>query len=72
MERILLRPAEAAEMLGIGRSTVYELIAVGDLPVVRIGQSVRISAEVLREWAQARPRGQPARDFLNRGKSGQS
>ena len=32
MDRLLLRPAEAAETIGIGRSKVYELLASGDLP----------------------------------------
>ena len=31
MDRLLLRPAEAAETIGIGRSKVYELLASGDL-----------------------------------------
>ena len=39
MDRLLLRPAEAAEAIGIGRSKVYELLASGDLPSIRIGGS---------------------------------
>ena len=35
MDRLLLRPAEAAEAIGIGRSKVYELLASGDLPSIR-------------------------------------
>jgi excisionase family DNA binding protein len=46
-QRILLKPAEAGELLGIGRSTVYHLIDQGDLPVVRIGRSVRIPVKAL-------------------------
>ncbi len=37
MDRLLLRPAEAAEAIGIGRSKVYELLASGDLPSIRSG-----------------------------------
>ena len=37
MDRLLLRPAEAAEAIGIGRSKVYELLASGDLPSIRVG-----------------------------------
>lgn len=51
-EPILLRMAEAAALLGIGRSTVYELAATGDIPVVRIGRAVRIPAHALRAWAE--------------------
>ncbi len=41
---LLLKIPEAAELLAIGRSTVYELIAVGDLETVHIGRSVRVTA----------------------------
>jgi excisionase family DNA binding protein len=50
MEKLLLRPVEAAEAIGIGRSKVYELIARGDLPSVRIGASVRVPVDALRAW----------------------
>ena len=51
-ERILLRMSEAAHVLGLGKSTVYEMAAAGELPMVRIGRSVRIPAHALREWAE--------------------
>jgi excisionase family DNA binding protein len=54
MEKLLLRPLEAAEAIGIGRSKVYELLASGDLPSVRVGSSVRIPVEQLREWINRR------------------
>lgn len=41
-EPMLLRPSEVARMLGIGRSKVYEMIRNGELPVVRIGTTLRI------------------------------
>src|SRR5947207_472560 len=50
VEKLLLRPAEAAEAIGVGRSKAYELIASGELPSVRIGGSVRVPVEKLREW----------------------
>jgi excisionase family DNA binding protein len=50
MERLLLRPLEAAEMIGVGRSKVYELLASGDLPSIRIGGSVRVPLDALRAW----------------------
>ena len=50
-DKLLLRPAEAAEALGISRSKVYELLASGTLPSVRIGGgSVRVPVEALRKW----------------------
>lgn len=56
MERLLLRPAEAAELLGLGRSTVYELLSAGSLPAIRVGSSVRIPAAALRQWVEQRLR----------------
>ena len=53
MERLLLRPTEAAEMLGFGKSKTYELIADGTIPSVTIGKCRRIPVEALREWVRA-------------------
>lgn len=47
MTKLLLTPAEAAEILAVGRSTVYELIATGDLESVRIGRSRRVPRAAL-------------------------
>jgi len=40
----------AAEAIGISRSKIYELLASGELPSVRIGASVRVPVEALRAW----------------------
>jgi excisionase family DNA binding protein len=50
MDKLLLRPVEAAEAIGVGRSKVYELLASGELPSVRIGSSVRVPVDALRAW----------------------
>jgi len=50
--RLLLRVEEAAEVLAIGRSKVYELVRTGELPCVRIGRLVRISADDLRRLVE--------------------
>jgi excisionase family DNA binding protein len=50
MDKLLLRPLEVAELLGIGRSKTYELIGAGLIPSVRIGTSVRVPVESLRAW----------------------
>jgi excisionase family DNA binding protein len=52
MDRLLLRPIEAAEAIGVGRSKMYELLASGELPSVRIGSSIRVPVDQLREWIQ--------------------
>lgn len=43
----LLTVKEVAGRLSIGRTTVYELIARGDLPAIRIGRARRIPASAL-------------------------
>ena len=50
MERLAYRVNEAAEMMGVSRSKMYELIAAGSIPVLRIGTSIRVPNEALREW----------------------
>jgi excisionase family DNA binding protein len=49
-DRMLLRAPEVAEVLGLSRSRVYELLSSGDLPVVRIGSCVRVPVDALRRW----------------------
>lgn len=46
-ERLLLRPEEAAEVLGIGRSKLYVLLAEGEIESVHIGTCRRIPLEAL-------------------------
>jgi excisionase family DNA binding protein len=50
VERALITPAEAAEMLGISRATFYRVLRRGDFPVVLIGRSPRIPVNALRLW----------------------
>ena len=57
-DRLLLRPLEVAHTLGIGRSKAYELIGSGTLPSIRIGGSVRVPADALREWVRQQVDGQ--------------
>jgi excisionase family DNA binding protein len=51
-DRLLLRMTEAAERLGVGRSTVYELVARGELEVVHIGRAARVPAEALDDFVR--------------------
>jgi len=41
-ESLLLRVGEVAQLLNLGRTRTFELIASGELPVVRIGRAVRV------------------------------
>ncbi len=47
MEKLLLTPHEAAEVLGIGRSKLYQLMRAGTVTSVRIGSCRRIPAAAL-------------------------
>lgn len=41
-DRLLLRVEEAAELVGLGRSKVYELVQSGELESVTVGRARRI------------------------------
>ena len=52
----ILRPREAAAALGIGRTTLYKIIAAGELRLVRLGpRMVGIRSDDLQAWIAARP-----------------
>ena len=64
--RLLLTPEEAAEVLRVGRTTVYALMRCGDLRAVHIGRSCRISQAQVERYVrrlEAPPsRSQPSPD----------
>jgi excisionase family DNA binding protein len=47
---MLLRTTEVGRLLGLGRSTIFELLAAGELPTVRIGRAVRVPRQALEDW----------------------
>lgn len=57
MDRLLLKPNEVVEVLGIGRSLVYEMIARKELPSVRLGRCIRVPRESLERWLKDRQAG---------------
>jgi excisionase family DNA binding protein len=46
-QRVLLTPEEAAEALGVGRTTVYALIKSGGIESILIGRLRRIPTDAL-------------------------
>ncbi len=52
MDRLLFRIDEAAEVLSLGKSKLYELLARGELPTVKIGRATRVPAESLQRWVR--------------------
>jgi excisionase family DNA binding protein len=53
MRKLLLTPADAAHMIGIGRSKMYELLAAGAVKSVKIGALRRVPVAALEEYVAA-------------------
>jgi len=51
-EKLLLKPMEVANTLGIARSRAYMLIASNVIPNIRIGRSVRVPRVALEQWIE--------------------
>jgi excisionase family DNA binding protein len=47
---LLITIPEAGARLGVGRSTVYELIQAGEIETVHIGRAVRVPMASLRRY----------------------
>jgi excisionase family DNA binding protein len=52
MDKLLLTPTKAAQVLGIGRSKVYELMQTGQLTSVHIGACRRVPADALKAFLE--------------------
>ena len=55
MEPGLLRVKDAAKYLNLGRSKTYQMLAAGELPMVRIGRAIRVPTEELKAWVEDGP-----------------
>lgn len=53
-EARLLTVDEVAALLGFHRQTVYEKVASGEIPHIRIGRTVRFDQGELRRWLSDR------------------
>lgn len=65
-DKLLLRPVEVGDAIGVSRARAYALIADGTLPSIRIGASIRVPVDQLREWIQRQPSAGAAVDILER------
>lgn len=65
-DQLLYKPEEAAQVLGLGRSKVFQLMAAGQIESVVIGRSRRVPRESLLAFvagirtAQRQPDPRPA------------
>lgn len=57
VDRILYRPVEAAEAIGVSRSRIYELVNSGEIPSIKVGNVTRIPVDKLHEWVEQRTAG---------------
>src|SRR3954449_11963432 len=48
----LLTPSEAAELLAVKPSWIYEAVRAGTLPCLRIGRHIRFTRSMLEDWLQ--------------------
>jgi excisionase family DNA binding protein len=48
-----LTVSRLAKMLSLDRGTVYDHIERGNLPVIRIGTSIRLDPKLIAEWLEA-------------------
>ena len=51
-EPLLMTVPDAAKMLGLGRSTLYQLMQAGEVTCVHVGRSVRVPLRALRAYAE--------------------
>ena len=52
VEPICVKVNDAARMIGVGRTKLYELIAAGAVDVVKLGKSTRITTASLRNLVE--------------------
>ena len=57
---VALTIEEAARRLGVGRTTMYALVAAGDVPSVTIGRLRRVPAQALNDYVAARAQATPS------------
>jgi excisionase family DNA binding protein len=46
----LLKPEQAAELLAVRTSWIYEAVRTNRLPCLRIGRHIRFTREMLEQW----------------------
>ena len=54
VEPICVRINDAAHMIGIGRTKLYELISTGELETVKIGKATRVTITSIHELIRRR------------------
>jgi excisionase family DNA binding protein len=50
----LLRPDQAAQLLNVKTSWIYEAVRTGSLPCLRVGRHIRFTRMMLEDWLSTR------------------
>jgi len=50
VEARLVKAPEACDILGVSRSTLYELVKRGEVPALHLGRSLRVRTDLLEEY----------------------
>jgi excisionase family DNA binding protein len=50
----LLKPSEAANLLAVRTSWIYEAVRAGTLPCLKIGRHIRFTRPMLEDWLATR------------------
>lgn len=53
LKRLILSIPEAAEVLGVSKPLVYQLVHRADFPAFKVGSRILISAAQLEHWVEA-------------------
>lgn len=53
-EPLAVRIPQAARLIGIGRSTIYQFINAGEIETIKVGRSTLIPTDSLRDFIQRR------------------
>lgn len=69
-EPITVRIRRAVELTGIGRSKLYELIAAGEIDVIKVGSSTLVIFASLKAFVERR-RGPAYPPFVSRRRQGE-
>jgi excisionase family DNA binding protein len=48
----LLRPDQAAALLAVKTSWIYDAVRTGSLPCIRVGRHIRFTRTMLEEWLE--------------------
>lgn len=57
VEKLAYSPAEAAQVLGISRPTIYTLLNQNDFPSFHVGSRVLVSVDGLKKWVEKQAEG---------------